>query len=183
VINFTKDEDCIDHCDTNEIRRIAKRYFRVKDDSELIHRLGLKALPETRKPTTEFRNSIMRILNKSGSSITATFFDCDQFVWMKKQPFNISDCNLGTELIGNGETGSPVKNVFNSMSATNGIFAVLVSWKNTAGTKRWLRLAGFIGAKPQEKMQDRIYKITVVGDVENVNLEPDPNQDRITVIQ
>jgi hypothetical protein len=183
VINFTRDDDYADHCDVSEVRKLGKRFFGVKTDEELIKRLGLRPLPDKRVPTQELRFSSIRTSNKSGASITSTFFDCDEFVWKKDRPLSVSDCNLGTELIKTDATSLPVKGVFDSMSAYNRVLGVLVSWSNSAGTRRWFRLAGFIRPEPQENEKNRNYKITVIGDVENVSLESDSTQDRVTVIQ
>jgi hypothetical protein len=180
-IEFTEDANYFDRVEPLEVKAQAKRFLNVTTDEELNQRLSLKALSEKRLRNTEFQGSRAVVRNKSGDTISPTFFDCDEFVALGNPPLSVSSANVGTVMIDRNHE-IEIKDAFNAMSVSNKTLALLVAWQTNPGTKNRYRIAGFIVLRAVANEKDRVYSLTINGDSENVSIEKADKQDRIRVI-
>jgi hypothetical protein len=184
VVEFGRSEDYIASVDKlEEVKGLAKRFLCVNSDEELESRLGLAALPEKRLRSTELQACTVVVRNQTSEPIIATLYDCDEFIWKKPRPFTIVPANIGTELIQSQQVGRTI-DVFNTMSAHNKVFAVLVSWRDRIGTRNWYKLAGFVRLEPRALAGERVFAFDVVErDVDDFEVQPTTRTTGIVVIR
>jgi hypothetical protein len=183
IIDFVESNTYTDRLETIEVKRLAEKFLGVTTGEQLNERLRLRPVPQKRQRTSELQDCRVQVRNETtgSESIIPTFFDCDEFVWTGSRPFNVAVANIGTQMINRHHT-CEVEDAFKTMSVHNRMVAVLIAWQSKSGTRNRYRLAGFVELTPQEKKEDRVYPIEIVGDAESVSVRTDPNQKRVKTI-